>query len=112
MKKFISKFNLTILTMIETIKVSSKGQVVIPEKLRNLLEIKEGTKLVLRDNGKEIILEKEDDFLNKIKYLEATKEKTGLMALAEENLSKIWNNKKDEEEWSKYLWMNLKKKFT
>ena len=31
------------------------------------------------------------------------KEKIGWMILAEKSLSKIWNNKKDEETWSKYL---------
>lgn len=31
------------------------------------------------------------------------KEKIGWMILAEKSLSKIWDNKKDDEVWSKYL---------
>jgi Arc/MetJ-type ribon-helix-helix transcriptional regulator len=31
------------------------------------------------------------------------KEKIGWMILAEKSMSKIWDNKKDDEVWSKYL---------
>ena len=31
------------------------------------------------------------------------KEKIGWMILAEKSLNKIWDNKKDDEVWSKYL---------
>ena len=31
------------------------------------------------------------------------KEKIGWMILAEKSMSKIWDNKKDDETWSKYL---------
>ncbi len=31
------------------------------------------------------------------------KEKIGWMILAEKSMHKLWNNKKDEEVWSKYL---------
>ncbi len=31
------------------------------------------------------------------------KEKIGWMLLAEKSLNKMWNNKKDDEIWSKYL---------
>ena len=31
------------------------------------------------------------------------KEKIGWMAVAEQSMHKIWNNKKDDEIWSKYL---------
>ena len=31
------------------------------------------------------------------------KEKIGWMILAEKSMKKIWNNKKDDEVWSKYL---------
>ena len=32
------------------------------------------------------------------------KEKIGSLILAEKSLEKIWDNKKDDETWSKYLW--------
>jgi len=34
---------------------------------------------------------------------DSLKEKQGWLALAEKSLDKLWNNKKDEEVWSKYL---------
>jgi len=45
---------------IEVIKVSSKGQIVIPKELRQ--GIKEGDKLVVIRNGDQIILKKADKF--------------------------------------------------
>ena len=42
--------------MIETIKVSSKGQIVIPELIREQLEIKEGMRLILINDEGKIIL--------------------------------------------------------
>ncbi len=89
--------------MIETIKVSSRGQIVIPEYIRNHLKIKEGTKLILQEKGKRIILEAEEDFLRRIKRLEIEKEEVGWLALAEENLKELWDNKEDEKEWQQYL---------
>ena len=39
-----------------------------------------------------------------IEKLDRTKkEKIGWMILAEKSMSKLWNNKKDERVWSKYL---------
>ena len=32
------------------------------------------------------------------------KEKIGWMIVAEKSMKKIWDNKKDDETWSKYLW--------
>lgn len=31
------------------------------------------------------------------------KEKTGWFVMAEKSMEKIWNNKKDDEVWNKYL---------
>ncbi|MBT7237725.1 AbrB/MazE/SpoVT family DNA-binding domain-containing protein [Candidatus Woesearchaeota archaeon] len=87
--------------MLETIKVSSRGQVVIPESVRKNMNIEEGTKLVLLQNNNKIILEKEKDFLKEVYTHE--RERKGWMMVAEKNLAKLWNNSKDEEEWSKYL---------
>ncbi len=100
---YINKYNLTILTMIETIKVSSRGQVVIPESMRDDLNIKEGTKLVVIEKGKKLILELEKDFLKKLEKMELEKEKLGWLALAEKSLIKTWDNSKDEKAWGRYL---------
>ncbi|MBI2110160.1 AbrB/MazE/SpoVT family DNA-binding domain-containing protein [Candidatus Woesearchaeota archaeon] len=87
--------------MIETIRVSSRGQMVIPEAFRKVFHIKEGTKLILLKEDNKIILEKEEDFMQTIKR--GNKEKFGWLSLAEVSMKKIWENKKDEEVWKKYL---------
>ncbi len=91
--------------MIETIKVSSRGQVVIPEDVRKSLKIKEGSKLVLIKKDNKMILELEDDFLKEINRNNSyeDEERKFWMKLSEKNLEKVWNNKKDNENWSKYL---------
>ncbi len=89
--------------MIETVKVSSRGQIVIPENMRKFLKIREGTKLIAIGKGRRIILEQESDFLVGLSKAELEKEKDGWLALAEKSLSKVWDNPKDEEIWEKYL---------
>lgn len=84
---------------IETVKVSSRGQIVIPEDMREALDISEGSKLVLVKEDGKIILEKESEFM---KALRIDKERLGWLMLAEKSLAKIWDNPKDDETWSKY----------
>lgn len=102
-KNYINKNNLTILTMIDTIKVSSKGQIVIPELIRKRLNIQEGTKMVVIERDNKLILELEEDFLKKIEEMEIDKEKIGWLKLAEKGMGKIWDNDRDEEIWKMYL---------
>ncbi|MBD3204042.1 AbrB/MazE/SpoVT family DNA-binding domain-containing protein [Candidatus Woesearchaeota archaeon] len=87
----------------ETVKVSSRGQIVIPEKIRKKLNIKKGTKLIMTERGKKIILEHEKDFLKRLAKYENKKEDAGWLMIAEKNISKLWDNPRDEEIWSKYL---------
>lgn len=89
--------------MIEIVKVSSKGQIVIPEDIRKELNIKEGTKLVLVERNGKITMESEKNFIKDLEMLNVDKEKIGWLLLAEKSLSKIWDNKKDDETWKKYL---------
>lgn len=84
------------------VNVSSRGQIVIPEKIRKDLNIKEGSKLVLIEKEGALILRKEGDFLNKLEDMNK-KEESGWLALAEQSLNGIWNNKKDEKMWIRYL---------
>jgi len=68
--------------MLETITVSSRGQIVIPEKMRKQLGIREGSRVVLVEKEGGIIMKKEKDIL---KYLEEDeqKENLGWITLAE-----------------------------
>jgi len=87
--------------MIEVIHVSSRGQIVIPEKVRKNLGIKSGSKLILLEKGEDIILKKEEQVLQ---HLEDPHQETiGWLALAEQSLREVWDNPKDEEVWKKYL---------
>lgn len=87
------------MNVLETIKVSSRGQIVIPENIRRDLDIQEGEKLILVEENGKITLEKEKDFL---KRLSEQKERAGWMAIAEKSLETVWNNKKDDQTWNKY----------
>ena len=53
------------MVQINITKMSSKGQVVIPREMRK--NIKEGEKIVIIQNGNQLILKKAGDFDNNIK---------------------------------------------
>ena len=84
----------------EIIKTSSRGQIVIPEHVRNRHKIKEGTRLILFEQGDKIILEKEDKIKN---ILMRDLDDKGWSALSETGLREVWDNEKDAEVWKKYL---------
>jgi len=68
--------------MIDTTKMSSRGQVVIPLDLRK--GINEGDKLIVIRKDDEIILRR---FVN------------DLALLSEESLAETWSNKEEDEAW-------------
>lgn len=71
--------------MTEIITVGEKGQIVIPKKIREDLNITKGTKLMIsEDKDKIAIMPVKMD------------EKHILMLLSENSLKKTWNNKYDE----------------
>ena len=78
---------------LETVKMSSRGQIVIPEEMRSELGLKEGSKLVLIREDNKIILESEGEFM---KMLSQDKERLGWYMLAQKSLAKVWDNPKDE----------------
>lgn len=84
----------------EIIKTSSRGQIVIPEHVRRRHKIKEGTRLVLFEQGDKIILEKEEKIKSMLKL---DLEDKGWSALSETSLRDVWDNKKDAKVWEKYL---------
>lgn len=86
--------------MLDIVKVSSKGQIVIPEKIRTELAIEEGTILVLIEESGRIILEKENAILQK---LQESEERKAWIKLGETAFAKTWDNPKDEVTWKKYL---------
>ena len=88
--------------MIETITLSSKGQIVIPERTRKRFNIKKGSRLVLFERGNSMLLKKESEVDNLL-IEEEKRENAGWLILAEKSLKEVWDNKKDDEVWKKYL---------
>ena len=85
----------------EIITTSSRGQIVIPEILRKRHNIKEGTRLVLFEQGDKLILEKEDKG-NKRLIKDIDQEDFGWNLLGEQSLKEVWDNEEDEI-WNQYL---------
>ncbi len=79
--------------MINSIKVSDKGQVSIPNEIRAKLGISKGDRLLMFEIKGKIILEKQDSFLKKLNDISYFNEKS---------LEKIWDNQEDEI-WNTYL---------
>ena len=90
----VSKMN-----TLETIHVSSRGQIVIPEAMRKNMKIKQGAKLVMVQENERIILQTEESFLE---HLAAAQEREGWRTLSSKSLAKVWGNTKDDEIWSRY----------
>ena len=87
------------MSTLETVKVSSRGQIVIPENVRANVGIREGMKLILVEEDGRITIETEQAFLKRV---EERNEQIGWMKVAEKSLGKVWNNPKDDKVWSKY----------
>ena len=87
---------------IDIVNVSSRGQIVIPEKIRKNMGIKEGSKLVAMERNDELVLTKESDVMKKLQGADK-QEEAGWLALAERSLKDIWDNEKDDEVWGRYL---------
>ncbi|HIH12004.1 TPA: AbrB/MazE/SpoVT family DNA-binding domain-containing protein [Candidatus Woesearchaeota archaeon] len=90
--------------MIGTVKVSSRGQIVIPENIRKHLQIVEGSTLVVIEKENKLIVERENDFLEGLKdHKKKDSEQEGWQVLAEKNLLNVWSNSQDDKVWKKYL---------
>jgi AbrB family looped-hinge helix DNA binding protein len=82
--------------MMKTVQVSDKGQIAIPQAIRETLGIDKGDTLLLIQVDGKILLEKtqlaekklSDDFKDILKF-------------NEKSLRSVWNNKEDEI-WNKY----------
>ncbi len=86
----------------EIVHISSKGQLVIPESIRKKYRIKKGSRFILIEEAKRLVLEDEASFSKRIKHIQP-KEDLGWLALAEKSLQSLWENEKDEKIWKEYL---------
>ena len=96
-KNLISKKILTNDMIIKTIKVSDKGQIAIPQEMREEAGIKRGEELIIiQDNGT-ILLEKSQKVAMKMKD-----DFKDLLKFSEQALKSVWDNKADDI-WNDYL---------
>jgi len=96
-ESFISKKILTNDMIVKTVKVSDKGQIAIPQEIREEAGIEKGEELIiLQDNGM-ILLEKAPRITAKMKD-----DFKDLLKFSEQSLKKVWNNKSDDI-WNEYL---------
>lgn len=94
---FISKKILTNSMIVKTVKVSDKGQIAIPQEIREEAGIKKGEELIIvQDNGT-ILLEKAPKVAAKMKD-----DFKDLLKFSEQSLKKVWGNKEDNI-WNEYL---------
>ncbi len=72
------------------IKVTDKGQISLPVKIRNTLDIEQGDELIITQSTDSIIIKKvkKEDFSDLLKH-------------SEKIAKKLWNNKEDE------VWNNV-----
>ena len=83
--------------MIKTVRVSDKGQIAIPQSIREELSIDKGDDLIILHIDGKILLEKSCKTENNLK-----EEFKDILKFNEQSLKKIWDNKEDEI-WNSYL---------
>lgn len=93
----ISKIEPT--SYMEITSVSTKGQIVILERVRKKHGIKPGQRLVLFERENELVLRKEEDVEQALSEWNA---------LSAKGLQDVWDNKEDEAVWKQYLQNNKK----
>jgi AbrB family looped-hinge helix DNA binding protein len=82
---------------IKTIKVSEKGQIAIPQDIREKIGIEKGDELLLLQVDGKILLEKSEKVSEDIKD-----DFSDLLKFSEESLREVWDNKQDDI-WASYL---------
>jgi AbrB family looped-hinge helix DNA binding protein len=83
--------------MMKTVKVSDKGQIAIPQPIRERLGINRGDDLILIQIDGKILMEKTQRAEERIK-----EDFKDMLKFSEHSLKKVWGNKEDEI-WNKYL---------
>jgi AbrB family looped-hinge helix DNA binding protein len=81
----------------KTIKVSDKGQIAIPQAIREKAGIDRGDELVIIQTRGKILLEKAQKISNQMK-----EDFKDIIRFSEDSLKEVWDNKEDDI-WSTYL---------
>ena len=83
--------------MMKTIKVSDKGQISIPNSIRQRLGIDRGDELILLEVEGKLLIEKPEVVREKIKD-----DFKDILHFSEQSLKEVWDNPEDEI-WNEYL---------
>lgn len=83
--------------MMKILSVSEKGQIAIPQSIRNTLNINKGDTLTIFQINNKLVLEKTEDSEKKMKD-----EFKDIAKFSELAMKKVWDNKEDEI-WNQYI---------
>lgn len=84
-------------SQIKTLRVSDKGQIAIPNSIRQKLGIQRGDNLILFEIEGKILLEKQKNVSEKM--MDDFKD---VLLFSEQSLKEVWDNSEDEI-WNQYL---------
>ncbi len=83
---------------IRTVKMSAKGQVVIPQEFREALHLKQGDSLVVLQRPRELVLRPADEVAAQIEEMSDREwQEMGLR-----NMADVWDNPEDAKHWEKF----------
>jgi len=82
---------------IKTLRVSDKGQISIPNSIRQKLGIQRGDNLILFEIEGKLLIEKQQRISEKMKD-----DFKDVLHFSEQSLKEVWDNPEDEI-WSQYL---------
>ena len=82
---------------ITTVTVTEKGQIAIPQAVREKVGIEKGDEMLLIQIDGKILLEKSSRVEHKL-----TDDFRDILKFSEKSLKEVWDNKEDEV-WNKYL---------
>ncbi|MFH1053862.1 MAG: AbrB/MazE/SpoVT family DNA-binding domain-containing protein [Candidatus Woesearchaeota archaeon] len=83
--------------MMKTVRVSEKGQIAIPQSIRQIMGIHQGDDLVMFQVDGKLLLEKTQKAEQKMKD-----DFKDILKFSEKSLKAVWDNKEDDV-WSEYL---------
>lgn len=81
----------------KTIKVSEKGQIAIPQSIRETLGIERGDELIIIQLNNKIVIEKAERTEQRLQ-----EDFKDILKFSEKSLKEVWANKSDDI-WNEYL---------
>lgn len=83
--------------IMKTIKVSEKGQIAIPQSIREQVGIEKGDEIIIFQVNGKLLIEKTQEIETKLED-----DFKDIVKISEQSLKEVWDNKKDDI-WGEYL---------